>query len=91
MQIIDVVGQMYMQANTSFDLPRYLMQSNYVYSMTFTNKGIEIAYERIRVCKKLTNRKNCFKPIEPMQKFRFSFSSIRFYYIKNQKFRFGFR
>lgn len=47
MQIIDVVGQMYMQANTSFDLPRYLMQSNYVYSMTFTNKGIEIAYERI--------------------------------------------
>ena len=47
MQIIDVVGQMYMQANTSFDLPRYLMQSNYVYLMTFTNKGIEIAYERI--------------------------------------------
>ena len=47
MQIIDVVGQMYMQANTSFDLPRYLMQSNYVYSMTFTNKGIEIADKRI--------------------------------------------
>ncbi|XP_023928871.1 receptor like protein 28-like [Quercus suber] len=38
---------MYMQANTSFDLPGYIWKSQYAYSMTFTNRGIEIAYERI--------------------------------------------
>ncbi|KAK4568044.1 hypothetical protein RGQ29_003698 [Quercus rubra] len=47
MQIIGKNGPMYMQANMSFDLLGYMWNSNYAYSMTFTNRGIEIAYERI--------------------------------------------
>ncbi|KAM4114817.1 hypothetical protein ACJW30_04G098000 [Castanea mollissima] len=47
MQIIGKHGQMYMQANMGFNLPEYSWTSHYAYSMTFTNRGIEIAYERI--------------------------------------------
>ncbi|KAM4106905.1 hypothetical protein ACB094_04G100700 [Castanea mollissima] len=47
MQIIGKHGQMYMQANTSFNLPEYSWTSHYAYSMTFTNRGIELAYEKI--------------------------------------------
>ncbi|KAM3751268.1 hypothetical protein ACB098_04G096000 [Castanea mollissima] len=47
MQIIGNHGQMYMQANTSFNGPGYAWTNQYTYSMTFTNRGIEIAYERI--------------------------------------------
>nr|XP_023929437.1 receptor-like protein 9DC3 [Quercus suber] len=47
MQIIDKHGQMYMQENMNFTMTRYSWKSDYTYSMTFTNRGIEIAYERI--------------------------------------------
>ena len=47
MQIIRKHRQMYMQANTSFNVPGYKWTNQYSYSMTFTNRGIEIAYERI--------------------------------------------
>ena len=47
MQIIDNHGQMYMQENMNFDITGYFWKSDYTYSMTFTNRGIEIAYERI--------------------------------------------
>ena len=47
MQIIGKHGQMYMQANMDFQLPKYSVTSQYPYSMTLTNKGLETAYERI--------------------------------------------
>ena len=47
MQIIGKHGQMYMQANRDFQLPKYSVTSQYPYSMTFTNKGLETAYKRI--------------------------------------------
>ena len=47
MQIIGKHDQMYMQANMSFKLLGNSMTSLYTYSMTFTNKGRELAYERI--------------------------------------------
>nr|XP_023928105.1 receptor-like protein 9DC3 [Quercus suber] len=47
MQIISEHRQMYMQANTSFSVPGYKWENQYAYSMTFTNRGIEIAYEKI--------------------------------------------
>ena len=40
-------GQMYMQANMSFNVLRETWTKQYTYSMIFTNRGIEIAYERI--------------------------------------------
>ena len=46
-QIIGKNGPMYMQANMSFVLLGFIWNSDYAYSMTFTNRGIEIAYERI--------------------------------------------
>ncbi|KAK9996227.1 hypothetical protein SO802_020913 [Lithocarpus litseifolius] len=47
MQIIDKQSQMYMQENMNFNITGYFWKSDYTYSMTFTNRGIEIAYERI--------------------------------------------
>ncbi|KAL4633498.1 hypothetical protein ACB092_04G126800 [Castanea dentata] len=47
MQIIDKHGQLYMQETMGFNVPGYTMKSLYTYSMTFTNKGRELAYERI--------------------------------------------
>ncbi|XP_050255752.1 receptor-like protein 43 isoform X6 [Quercus robur] len=47
MQIIVKHGQMYMQENMNFIVPKYSGKYHYSYSMTFTNRGIEIAYERI--------------------------------------------
>ncbi|KAM3751267.1 hypothetical protein ACB098_04G095900 [Castanea mollissima] len=47
MQIIDKHGQLYMQETMGFNVPGYTLKSLYTYSMTFTNKGRELAYERI--------------------------------------------
>ena len=47
MQIIGKNGPMYMQANMNFDQPGHIWKSQYTYSMIFTNRGIEIAFERI--------------------------------------------
>ena len=47
MRIIGNHGQMYMQANMSFNVLGFKQTNHYTYSMTFTNRGIEIAYERI--------------------------------------------
>uniref|UniRef100_A0A2N9F3N0 Leucine-rich repeat-containing N-terminal plant-type domain-containing protein n=1 Tax=Fagus sylvatica TaxID=28930 RepID=A0A2N9F3N0_FAGSY len=47
MHIIDVDGPMYMQATTGFELPSYEWSDQYSYSMTFTNKGREMPYEKI--------------------------------------------
>ncbi|XP_065627590.1 LOW QUALITY PROTEIN: receptor-like protein 9DC3 [Quercus suber] len=49
MRIIGNHSQMYMQTNMSFgvDVLGSQWTDQYTYSMTFTNRGIEIAYERI--------------------------------------------
>ncbi|XP_050262671.1 receptor-like protein 7 [Quercus robur] len=47
MQIIGKHGQMYMQAYDKYLIPGYIVTSHYPYSMTFTNRGMETAYQRI--------------------------------------------
>ena len=37
----------YMQANTGFEMPRYIMPANFIYSMTMTNKGMQRFYEKV--------------------------------------------
>ncbi|KAG6744311.1 hypothetical protein POTOM_053030 [Populus tomentosa] len=39
---------LYMQVDASFQLPRYVMTSQFDYSMTMTNKGVVTKYEKIQ-------------------------------------------
>ena len=48
-----------------------------------------LEWSSVGVCKKPRNQKNRFKPIETEPKFRFD--RFQFYYVKNQKIRFGFQ
>ena len=47
MKLIEGDGLRYMQANTRFEMPGYIMPANFIYSITMTNKGMQRFYEKV--------------------------------------------